>query len=284
MLLRWDEVDTNKMGGTADVIRLIHEGVPKELDPVKGQDYNILEPLESGHVYLIPTPRESHLIKSDFKVKVYKSEEGTDDKEKDIFNNPQWEKIEKYNTDAKKYSSTLENDRKVSLEYLVDAGRISGDEQKITEIIRGHYTVSDTLALYYQKRAVLTWRLLFGLALCAVLAFGIYAHMCSDSILSLSAYLIIMGVGFAIYKYAKKKEFHDRHLECRVLAEALRIQFFWTLSGISNYVADYYLLKQRTELDWIRRALRNIRFLSFQQNRASAEETLQHVYERWVGG
>ena len=277
----WDGVDTNKMGGTSDVIRLIYEGVPEDLDPVKNKDFNILEPLESGHIYWIPTPRESHPIDSDFKVRLYKQKKSIVGDI--IFKYPQWERIEMYNANAQKFSSKLENDREKSLEYLVDVGRLSVDEKNITKIVLGHYTFSDTLALHYQWWARFTWQLLFILALFAILSFGIYAHISPDNKWCLSAYSITMGVGFIIFKAAKKKEFHDRHLECRALAEALRIQFFWTLSGISNYVADYYLLKQRTELDWIRRALRNIRFLSFQQNTTS-EETLQHVYERWVGG
>ena len=40
------------------------------------------------------------------------------------------------------------------------------------------------------------------------------------------------------------------------LAEGLRIQIFWRLAGISDAAADHYLRKQRSELDWIRRAMR----------------------------
>jgi len=186
-----------------------------------------------------------------------------------------------YNTDVQKLSSRLETEQEKSKEYLIDEGKLSEADKAITHGIVRHYALSDTLALRYQKYAILTWRLLFILAIFAVLSFGIYAHIFPDNKLGLLMYLIILGIGFAIYIVAKYKEYHDRHLEYRALAEALRIQFFWILSGISNYVADYYLLKQRTELDWTRRALRNIRFLSFRQSNSSLK-TIQAVWEDWV--
>ncbi len=36
----------------------------------------------------------------------------------------------------------------------------------------------------------------------------------------------------------------------------LRLQIFWRLAGLRENVADYYLRKQKTDLDWIRNAVR----------------------------
>jgi hypothetical protein len=40
------------------------------------------------------------------------------------------------------------------------------------------------------------------------------------------------------------------------MAEGLRVKFFWRLAGINDSVADHYLGKQRSELDWIRNGFR----------------------------
>ncbi|HXP78226.1 MAG TPA: hypothetical protein VN823_29085 [Stellaceae bacterium] len=42
------------------------------------------------------------------------------------------------------------------------------------------------------------------------------------------------------------------------LAEGLRVQLFWHLAGIGEPVADRYLQRQRSELRWIRDALRTV--------------------------
>jgi len=41
-----------------------------------------------------------------------------------------------------------------------------------------------------------------------------------------------------------------------VADEGLRVQLFWNLAGLSDEVADHYLRQQRTELEWIRNAIR----------------------------
>jgi hypothetical protein len=40
------------------------------------------------------------------------------------------------------------------------------------------------------------------------------------------------------------------------MAEGLRVKFFWKLAGIRDQVAEHYLGKQRSELDWIRNGFR----------------------------
>src|SRR5206468_3807251 len=41
----------------------------------------------------------------------------------------------------------------------------------------------------------------------------------------------------------------------RSLAEGLRVQLFWRIAGLHDSVADHYLSKQESELQWIRNAI-----------------------------
>jgi len=73
------------------------EGVPKGFGPAKSEEYNILEPLETGHIYWIPTPRKSNPIESGFKAMLYDPQKDINDLEDNmdtIFKNPQWERID----------------------------------------------------------------------------------------------------------------------------------------------------------------------------------------------
>jgi hypothetical protein len=48
----------------------------------------------------------------------------------------------------------------------------------------------------------------------------------------------------------------DKYQDYRALAEGMRVQFYWRLAGLKLSVADHYLRKQRSELDWICSAIR----------------------------
>jgi len=48
----------------------------------------------------------------------------------------------------------------------------------------------------------------------------------------------------------------DKYLDCRALAEACRVQYFWKKAGLSECVADFHLVDQCDELEWIRQAMR----------------------------
>jgi hypothetical protein len=57
----------------------------------------------------------------------------------------------------------------------------------------------------------------------------------------------------------KRWELDTQHVDYRAIAEGLRVRFFWKLAGIGDSVADHYLGKQRSELDWIRNGFRGWR-------------------------
>ena len=48
----------------------------------------------------------------------------------------------------------------------------------------------------------------------------------------------------------------------QVIAEGLRVQFFWRLTRIDDCAADHYLRTQRTEMDWIRMAIMSLSVVS----------------------
>ena len=71
-----------------------------------------------------------------------------------------------------------------------------------------------------------------------------------------------------------------QYLDWRALAEGLRIQVFWHASGVDNSVADYYQLTDRSDINWIRHAIRNLHQCSRIDHEAI---DLQWVQDAWVG-
>ena len=126
---------------------------------------------------------------------------------------------------------------------------------EMARLIRGHYAVADTLSLYFQSR----WRRalirIFLLALLAIISFEVYAHLLTEPWV-LALYPVALGGALLVYLVATKNNYQSKYLDYRALAEGLRVQLFWRLAGLEDEVVDYYLRKQRTELDWIRNAIR----------------------------
>ncbi len=143
----------------------------------------------------------------------------------------------------------LREDDPVSDERLLPGGLVG------VRILRQHVT-ADRLAIqfYGWRRRVLT--ALSVIVVVAVTFFAMYEHLVDEQAWMLEAYLGAQIVGWAVYLLAKQRDFHNKHLDYRALAEGLRVQFFWYLAGIDEDVSDHYLRKQRSELEWLRDALR----------------------------
>jgi hypothetical protein len=129
--------------------------------------------------------------------------------------------------------------------------------------------VADTLALHFQNWRRWSLITLFVLALLAVVSFEVYAHLLSLPWV-LALYPLTLGVALLLYLLARRRDFQHKHLDYRALAEGLRVQLFWELAGLPDEAADHYLRKQRTELDWIRNAIRSCRVAALQACDANA--------------
>jgi protein-S-isoprenylcysteine O-methyltransferase Ste14 len=56
-----------------------------------------------------------------------------------------------------------------------------------------------------------------------------------------AVYLGMLLSAFAWYLWAKRRDYQNKYLDYRALAEGLRVQLFWWLSGLKEAVADHYL-------------------------------------------
>jgi hypothetical protein len=93
-------------------------------------------------------------------------------------------------------------------------------------------------------------------------------------------------IGWFVYRFARRREVENRYLDYRALAEALRVQFFWSLAGIPRSVSEDYLQHHRTELDWIRSALRAVSIFQVAEHghRAGDADVIRLALKHWVQG
>lgn len=72
----------------------------------------------------------------------------------------------------------------------------------------------------------------------------------------LLAYFLLSITALSFYKgWITKKKWQDNWQDYRAIAEALRVQLYWSMSGLPLAVGDNYLRKQDAELGWIKFAL-----------------------------
>ena len=70
-------------------------------------------------------------------------------------------------------------------------------------------------------------------------------------------YLTILAVTAGVYWCrVRKNHWQNRYQDYRALAEAVRVQFYWSASGVPLSASDNYLRQHEGELGWIRFALR----------------------------
>jgi hypothetical protein len=171
------------------------------------------------------------------------------------------ERIDGFNSDVRDYFGKYgDNDLVKSRQYLLqnESGNelITGDGafRKIICL----YTASDVLSQFYQKKtaSLISW--IYVLFFIAVVLYGL---------IDWSSYLVLCYIGLIpaialLVKMTSRDRIEDRFLDYRALAEGLRVQFFWTLSGIDENVSSHYLSKYEGLLTWIRKAVRSIEIVT----------------------
>jgi len=74
----------------------------------------------------------------------------------------------------------------------------------------------------------------------------------------LGLFLVIFLAVLVIVQVVRRRRLHERRLDYRALAEALRVRRAWALAGVGASVADSYLGQLRGEMSWARRALQHV--------------------------
>ena len=260
----------DKIGGTAQTVGFRLEGAQA---PYVGRRSGRMFGVTAGPVFHVRTPRLTNPASASLPCDVKRiSPTHLPDGSFDRI----CERIETFNRDAHQLGRTAAARATASTAGLlnVDAASVGSTVGRLSVGCRhiiDQYVAADTLALRFRGRVLTTWvRVYAGVAVAALL-FNLHSSFFSvpSGQLSPSAVLAAMPWFFigslacsmitATYFYgrAEKGEYHTKYLDYRALAEALRIQFFWKVAGINEPVVDWYLRKQRSDLEWIRSALRS---------------------------
>lgn len=148
------------------------------------------------------------------------------------------------------------------------------------------FQVADGLAVHYQLRVVSSLRALHIMAVLMGLVFLVYSEFDGSPYMVL-AFLGLFFSGVMLYIIGSSHEWHRKYLDYRTLAEGLRVQLYWNLSGVvekewAGFAYDNFLLKQDADLGWIRHVMRQA---SMYRLRGVSPEPvwLPWVIQEWIG-
>jgi tetratricopeptide (TPR) repeat protein len=242
-------------GGTAQVVRFKLLGVPERY-ALTDEVSSPLDPVDSGPVYHVVTPRASNarpMGKAASLIKLFPHGFERDAVAEASYNRI-YSRMNTFNWDALRLESTLTQQRETSKTSVMPAAAIEHFPRPL-KFTLDRYAMADTLALYFQAKTLLTLRALLTLSLLAAVFFQLYSHLEAKPWGLALLYMGALGAAYAWYLWAKRQDYENKYLDYRALAEGLRVQLFWRLVGLQYAVADHYLRKQRGELD-CRNALR----------------------------
>ena len=177
-------------------------------------------------------------------------------------------------------------DGHASRELWSDPPALTSTEQRLEA---WHERIS-ALSAREQRRRHSIFMTIVLLSVSAFAFLELYAHVWIHSPWLLLAFPLFLIAAVGWLRVVRQRGDHERHLDYRALAEALRVSFYWTVAGVTADVAAQYPTQQATELDPIRSVARSIQLWSRAGQPPGVAPTeattarIHSVRERWVVG
>jgi hypothetical protein len=287
LIALWDGLDKDLVGGTAAIVRFQREGIP---DPAASP----VEPPECFPVYHILTPRLSNpepepkgeqkpfdlkvlyppAFEKNERVHEKKGKEAEDARARAREKAEQYYRrifgrMETFNAYVSGGDPALPAEIEQSKNYLLSGLKEEDIPQRFHRALY-RYAAADALAIRFQRQTENILRRLHWIVFAAFAVFIVFAHsrgtmellpkwrdrLGEHPVGLLLVSLVLVLWAYLLARAAKNEELDTKYQDYRALAEGLRVKFFWRMAGILESVADHYLGKQRTELDWIRNGFR----------------------------
>ncbi|MBE9562450.1 MAG: hypothetical protein IMF12_06270, partial [Proteobacteria bacterium] len=275
LIALWDGIPLEKMAGTAQVVQFkltgYMEGLPEEYRPPKGA----LDIADMGPVCQIVTARstKSEYTVGDIKILLPNNESSSD---LETLLVPELTSLDQFNQDVKQNIANSQASQTHLLPPKLQAAL--PDLAPGFQNLLGVFGSANELAKHFQilvKRFSLS---VLAMTFLMVVFYGWYSSIDHEQPLALGIYAILFICSSLTVGFVGWRRYHTKVLDYRTLAEGLRVQIFWHLSGLNHSVSDYYLRNQRQELGWIRDGIRALNFYDW----LDYQQTLDVVHNRWI--
>jgi hypothetical protein len=283
LMALWDGDSTEKAGGTSQVVRYFLSGIPPTFSPNIG---SLVFP-SYGKVIHFSTRRSTQSsLSKEVNVSVLWPDIYSNNKpEISIKLQENWQatlkQIDDFNSDVKQFYNSTGNINKIkeSLSYLLGKDFQFDSLDKQAQSIAKLFAISDSMSQAAQVKRHADFLRLIILALIVIVCEQAYGVFVKWSLLAITISVGVLACLF--YQHIQKQRLEFKYLDYRALAEALRIQFFWHISGVSANVADHFLRDQQDELEWIRLVIQS-QELPVSPRLTTRKLQLDFIQERWI--
>jgi hypothetical protein len=250
----WDGVPSGTVGGTAQAVRFRVLGTPSRY-----HQKSFIDAPETGPVYQVYTTRSANsVLAHETGYRSLRVRAAAGDSGPRLPNSlvEQFAEIDERSAAAPDPFETLYGRIEA---FNQDCARVPRPELDVREsAARSLMRVAERVATYYQRKFVKALQLIFFATAVAVLSFLLYADVLHRAHPIVLVYLAASGVAVSTYLAARRGRWQDRAQDYRALEVGLHVQQAWDAAGLERSVADYYIRRQRSELDWIRDAIRTV--------------------------
>ena len=285
MIALWDGIDNNNLGGVAHIVKLKNTGLPSAHPQLQQR----LQNLQSGPICHIITPRKGSPMPAEvFSKKMISSDYwGSDEKKSLQIDRQLLSHVDTFNYDVKKLAPKLiEEIRQSERKLLIDNGMI--DTSLEFHGIAQYHAITDTLATYYKRKSFFTFKMLLILIVSAFMFFEVYLEFWHKPAVLL-LYPLTMSLGLLWFLNATRKKSEKKHEDYRALSEAFRVQYFLSMAQKKVNISEYYLKKNKSELEWRIYALQAATLKCRSDGIAGNSETVEsnlrdckHIKNFWV--
>lgn len=140
------------------------------------------------------------------------------------------------------------------------------------------YRKADGLSMRFQKKYLTAIKSfsIFGMLL--VLAFQLYDEL--ESNMFLICYGLLIFIYILSFFIVRKRMYHVKYLQYRVLSETMRTQFYLTASGVDTNIGDAFSWTQKQDSTWVKKALAALLTGKYPETSISCET----VKANWIDG
>ena len=275
LLTLWDGLEAEHEGGTADVLHYHLTGLLAR--PGRREESpNLLAENENDLAYHISCSRNGGAPASEVELPTARwitaHFEPAPGGEMPIAYRQMLRRLVQFGQDKKRFSDAI---GRQSYSLLTDQVVLAAPPS-IREVDRS-FGAADWLAIYYRKRVSTGLLATHIIAVLMGLSFIVYSEFDGLDWLVLVFLALFFG-GVALYLWSERREWHRKYLDYRALAEGLRVQVYWLISGVVDtssieFAYDNFLQKQDVDLGWIRHVMRSA---------SLAQEREDHPDPQWV--
>jgi hypothetical protein len=259
LLALWDGKPSEEVGGTAQVVQFHHYDFMLGWSSAEEVNRQILADDESDLVYqiVVSRRRDGGAPRADLKPM-------------DTFwlttheTNPRTAELPQKYADILDTTGTFNRDARRHMHEILAGTRpltkVNAKLPAAVQRIDVFFRAADWLAIHYQKQFLFMLRATHALVFLMAMMFLFYSEVAASRFFMI-AFAIGLAIAVGLRAQAARKQWRERYLEYRALAEGLRVQFYWGVAGVTSgsltkYTHDNFLQKQDIALAWIRNVMR----------------------------